>query len=150
VSTSGPFSDFTGYDRILLLLSGSGLKLTFPTNTWTLQLPLIEQVQFRGETPCHCDLLGADPVSDWNFIWRRDRGTALVYLHPRFDPNPFHASLIYSPHGRAQVVARAVETAEEFLLDKGDAMVVDTIENDFLFEVVQSEGDIIVAEWTPI
>jgi hypothetical protein len=31
VSSSGPFSDFTGYDRILLFLSGSGLKLTFPT-----------------------------------------------------------------------------------------------------------------------
>jgi environmental stress-induced protein Ves len=45
VTTSGPFSDFTGYDRILLLLSGSGLKLTMPTNiTWTLQIPVIEQV----------------------------------------------------------------------------------------------------------
>ena len=133
VSSSGPFSDFTGYDRILLFLSGSGLKLTFPTITWTLQLPLIEQVHFRGETPCHCDLLGTDPVSDWNFIWRRDRGTALVYLHPRFDPNPFQASVVYSPHGRAQVVARTetVETAEEFLLDKGDALVVDTIENGY-------------------
>ena len=44
MTTSGPFSDFTGYDRILLLLSGSGLKLTLPTMTWTLQIPLIEQV----------------------------------------------------------------------------------------------------------
>ena len=44
VSTSGPFSEYTGYDRILLFLSGSGLKLTFPTMTWTLQIPLIEQV----------------------------------------------------------------------------------------------------------
>jgi uncharacterized protein len=44
VTISGPFSDFTGYDRILLLLSGSALKLTLPTITWTLQIPLIEQV----------------------------------------------------------------------------------------------------------
>ena len=101
--------------------------------TWTLQIPLVEQVQFRGETTCHCELLGTEPVSDWNFIWRRDRGTALVYLQPRHDPSPFQASVVYSPHGTATVMARSdsKESEENFILGKGDALLVDTIENNY-------------------
>ncbi len=37
-----------------------------------------------------------------------------------------------------------------FVMGKGDALVVDTIENDYEFEVLKSEGDMLVAHWTPI
>ena len=30
IDASGPFSDFTGYDRTLVLLEGGGLSLEFP------------------------------------------------------------------------------------------------------------------------
>ena len=42
------------------------------------------------------------------------------------------------------------ESEEDFVLGKGDALFVDTIENDYYFEVVTSEEDMLVAHWTPI
>ena len=83
VASSGPFSDFTGYDRILLYLAGGGLRLHFTKTDQviTLNSPLTQQHRFAGEEPCHCELVDpSHPVSDWNFIWRRDRGVGDIRI----------------------------------------------------------------------
>lgn len=76
---AGPFSEFPGIDRILVLLTGDGVHLRFGTGQpITLSQPL-DHIRFTGETPVHASLFGG-PTSDLNLMWRRDRFTANVAI----------------------------------------------------------------------
>lgn len=76
VSAPGPFSRFDGIDRILVLLTGDGMDLEFPSGTVALRPPY-GHLRFAGE-----DDVSATPVSgpttDLNLMWRRDRWDADV------------------------------------------------------------------------
>ena len=77
VDTSGPFSDFSGYDRTLLLLEGAGLTLNNPNG---LSIPLnssLDCAHFKGE-----DLIDASlhdgPIKDFNVMTLRSVCTSSV------------------------------------------------------------------------
>ena len=72
VASSGPFSCFTGYDRILFLLQGDeGIILNFKDRTVILDKQL-SMVKFMGEEPCQADI--SKPITDWNWMTLRSEG----------------------------------------------------------------------------
>ncbi|HCH33650.1 MAG TPA: hypothetical protein DE045_11970 [Oceanospirillaceae bacterium] len=77
VSQDGAFSDFSGYDRCLILERGDGLTLSdHQGQHWHLQQPL-DAAYFKGE-----DLINArldnGPIRDFNIMTRRADCTAKV------------------------------------------------------------------------
>ena len=70
VERSGPFSDFSGFDRHLMLLSGGGMNLEFAPkakDAFTRSLRLHEPVSFDGAWPCVSTVEGA-PLTDFNLM----------------------------------------------------------------------------------
>jgi len=71
VATNGPFSEFAGFDRILVLLSGAGMVLRFAdAPDVTLSEPL-QHHRFAGEAVVNAALVSG-PTTDLNLFWRRD------------------------------------------------------------------------------
>lgn len=71
VERDGPFSDFSGFDRILVLLEGPGFTLSFEDRDHILARPL-EPFAFDGGAPCTARIRGG-PSLDWNWMVARDR-----------------------------------------------------------------------------
>jgi environmental stress-induced protein Ves len=86
VTTDGPFSDFPGIDRILLLLSGAGLKLAFADREAVLDAPYAS-AQFAGDETVFCTLLNG-PCQDFNIMVNRAWASAKIAIAR----SPFSAS----------------------------------------------------------
>jgi uncharacterized protein len=72
VAADGPFSTFTGVDRTLAVLDGSGLKLTFPDGDARLLTRTSPPLPFPADAPVDSMLLGRG-ITDLNVMTRRDR-----------------------------------------------------------------------------
>lgn len=64
---SGPFSDFTGYSRTMVLLAGEGLTLRAPGGGSTVLSAPGQLIQFDGATSMQCELTGG-PCTDLNLM----------------------------------------------------------------------------------
>lgn len=105
----GPFSDYTGYDRVQVLVAGSGLVLDTPQGEIDVRQPF-RPVRFAGETPI-TSRLEAGPVEVVNLIGLRaqvkidiavlDEGHTL-HLEPG-------THIAYNPHGMTAVAAQGDE-----------------------------------------
>ncbi len=105
----GPFSDYTGFDRVQVLVSGSGLVLDTPTGEIDVRQPF-RPVRFTGETKI-VSRLEAGPVEVVNLIGARakvkvdiailDEDRTLI-LQPG-------THIAYSPHGDATVAVQGAE-----------------------------------------
>ena len=71
ITTAGPFSDYTGFDRLQVLVAGSGLVLQTPSGEIDVRRPF-QPVRFAGETPIVSCLEGG-PVEVVNLIGQRSR-----------------------------------------------------------------------------
>jgi environmental stress-induced protein Ves len=71
ITVAGPFSDYTGFDRMQVLVAGSGLVLQTPAGDIDVRRPF-EPVRFAGETPI-VSRLEAGPVEVVNLIGDRSR-----------------------------------------------------------------------------
>jgi environmental stress-induced protein Ves len=67
IDSSGPFSDFAGYSRSMVLLRGAGLTLKFGNGEQRDLRRTGDSVEFDGAMPTHCDLLQG-PCVDLNFM----------------------------------------------------------------------------------
>jgi environmental stress-induced protein Ves len=67
VQRSGPFSDFTGYRRIITLLEGRGIALTFDRAPPVVLDRVYRAIAFDGGWRTECRLLDG-PVRDMNLI----------------------------------------------------------------------------------
>lgn len=67
VDTDGPFSHFAGYDRILVLMTGQGLRLSHGNGTEHCLSNVYDMACFPGDLATHATLIGG-PVSDFNVI----------------------------------------------------------------------------------
>jgi uncharacterized protein len=86
IDASGPFSDFAGYRRIMVLLQGRGLMLKFDGGENCLLQKIGDSAQFDGAVSTHCDLLDG-PCVDLNFMVSKSvRSDARVL---RLDKNLF-------------------------------------------------------------
>ena len=71
ISQSGPFSVFPGIDRVITLLEGGGMQLTFSDGeSHALTTPLLPY-RFRGEQIVNAQLAGT-ASQDFNLMLRRD------------------------------------------------------------------------------
>ncbi len=69
ITAPGPFSDYTGFDRVQVLVAGRGLVLETPNGEIDVRQPL-QPVRFAGETPIK-SRLEAGPVEVVNLIGSR-------------------------------------------------------------------------------
>jgi environmental stress-induced protein Ves len=69
IVASGPFSDYRGFDRVQVLVAGSGLVLQTPDGEIDVREPF-RPVRFAGETPI-VSRLESGPVEVVNLIGRR-------------------------------------------------------------------------------
>lgn len=104
VDRSGPFSDFTGYERTIMLLSGDGMELAFDQAPGAhIDRPEVPFV-FDGGWKAHCTLLGG-PVKDMNLMVIRESARAtLRVLHLAAEPTMLIAAptaLYYVLRGKA-------------------------------------------------
>jgi uncharacterized protein len=67
IESSGPFSDFAGYSRHMVLLRGLGLTLKFGNGEQCVLRKIGDSVEFDGARPTHCELLHG-PCVDLNFM----------------------------------------------------------------------------------
>jgi environmental stress-induced protein Ves len=67
IDSSGPFSDFTGYDRHMVLLQGHGIALKFDGGEHRALRRVGDWLQFDGGVPVHCELLDG-PCMDLNLM----------------------------------------------------------------------------------
>ena len=71
ITAAGPFSDYTGFDRLQVLVSGSGLVLQTPSGEIDVRRPF-RPVRFDGETPI-VSRLEAGPVEVINLMGERSK-----------------------------------------------------------------------------
>ena len=69
ITAPGPFSDYTGFDRLQVLVAGRGLVLQTPDGEIDVRAPF-QPVRFAGETPI-VSRLEAGPVEVVNLIGER-------------------------------------------------------------------------------
>ena len=70
IDASGPFSDFAGYNRTMVLLKGAGLELEFGNGQQRVLHRVGEMAQFDGALSTHCRLLDG-PCVDFNLMVAR-------------------------------------------------------------------------------
>lgn len=113
VVNNGEFSDFSGYDRILLLLEGNGLTLHSDGREQRLNKPL-QAAQFRGEGPTYATLLNG-PIRDFNVMTQRKYCSARVSSQPTTEPSRTEIDadivLIYAVDAELRVESAAFGTA---------------------------------------
>ena len=67
IEKSGPFSDFAGYRRKMVLLKGAGIELKFSDGQQQRLSQLGDMAEFDGALSTHCNLLGG-PCMDLNLM----------------------------------------------------------------------------------
>ncbi len=78
IERSGPFSDFTGYDRTIVVVSGNGCVLRCDDETITLEA--LRPYAFRGEQVVSADLQHG-PIEALNVMSKRIECTHRVGVH---------------------------------------------------------------------
>ena len=78
IPVPGPFSDYTGYDRVQVLIGGRGLVLDGPAGEIDLRMPF-KVVRYKGEIPL-TSRLEAGPVEVVNLIGLRAKVTVDMTL----------------------------------------------------------------------
>ena len=72
VVKDGPFSQYAGIDRTVVVIAGAGMRLDGDGHS-ALLTGLYEPYTFSGDDAIECTLL-AGPVRDFNLMLRRNRG----------------------------------------------------------------------------
>lgn len=107
VSSDGEFSNFSGYDRTLLLLEGNGLTLLNDGREQRLGEPL-QAARFRGEGPTYARLHDG-PIRDFNIMTQRQHCNAQVTSQPGTAPSQIDIDadilLIYAVDAEVQIDA---------------------------------------------
>jgi environmental stress-induced protein Ves len=110
VTADGPFSDFPGIDRFLLLLSGAGLKLTFANREAVLDAPYAS-AEFAGDEPVFCRLLNG-PCQDFNVMVNRARASAKTAIfNSPFSGHAAARTLLHVLRGAPVLQFEGVETS---------------------------------------
>lgn len=107
IAESGPFSDFSGYRRHMLLLRGQGVELRFASGERRLLREVGDLVEFDGGLRTDCELL-AGPCTDLNLMTAPPIaavGARVLDVHEPLElgHRTGDISLIFCMHGALQV-----------------------------------------------
>ncbi len=145
IDTDCAFSAFPGYDRVLVLLAGNGMRLAFDDGTNTELAPPHGRMGFAGELSVQCHLIDG-PTADFNAIVRRDRCTMQVYHRPLVGSMVFFAEAgvswaIHLISGRATVKS----AGESVGMNAGDTTLLDGAPgNDAARSILDGGGDVLL------
>lgn len=144
VEQSGPFSDFAGYERTLMLLSGDGMELAFDKAPSMRIDRREEPFVFDGGWKTHCRLLGG-PVEDMNLMVDRDRARATLRVRAlKAEPT----MLLATPHALYYVLrgsaAFGILGLDE-VLARGELLRIDDAEG-FPIPANAAEADTAIVE----
>ena len=117
ITQAGPFSDYTGFDRLQVLIAGRGLVLQTPAGEIDVRRPF-QPVRFAGETPI-VSRLEAGPVEVINLMGERHRVALDLTVLEAGRSRPLGPGLhiAYCPAGRA--VLRVAGETHELQSDRG-------------------------------
>jgi uncharacterized protein len=131
IDASGPFSDFAGYNRKMVLLRGSGVRLTFGDGRRSVLGDVGELVEFGGALAVDCELLNG-PCTDLNLIVS-DRMSARAWVDRLAEPRALDPSsdtlLIFPLSGMVSFedesgAAMSIEPWDLGVLSPGDRGVI--------------------------
>jgi environmental stress-induced protein Ves len=140
-----PFSAFPGCDRVLVLLTGNGMRLEFADGTQSDLTPPHGRIAFAGELAVQCQLLDG-PTTDFNAIVRRDRCTMQVFHRPLVGSMVFFAEAgvswaIHLMAGRATIKSADAKSS----LDAGDTVLLDNLAGDIAARsILDGGGDVLL------
>ncbi len=80
VAEAGPFSAFTGYERLIAVVEGAGMRLTVDGVPATVT-SRADPFRFSGDAVVDCALLDG-PIRDFNLIFDRERADARLDILP--------------------------------------------------------------------
>jgi environmental stress-induced protein Ves len=122
IDSSGPFSDFAGYSRSMVLLRGLGLTLKFRNGEQRVLQKIGDSAVFDGAMPTHCELLQG-PCVDLNFMASKSlRADARII---RLDQSPMalaapESALIFSVEAPLLLDGAAGDAGEPVGLEPWD------------------------------
>jgi environmental stress-induced protein Ves len=125
VAQSGPFSDFSGYDRAIMLVEGAGFNLTFDQAPAQSVARCFDPVRFDGAWQTDCTLIDG-PVRDFNLIVRH--GTpALLEVHrllPGAEPlTTAELMILHLFHGQVSACGSHLAAGETLRIDGADSPI---------------------------
>jgi uncharacterized protein len=118
IDASGPFSDFAGYARTMVLLRGSGLALNLSDGTQRLMRAAGDLAQFNGELGVKCALLNG-PCVDLNLMTAHAMGPVQVRVER------LAGSLPYSVRQGESLVVFPIDTPLQIHPNDGNAAILE-------------------------
>lgn len=124
VEQFGDFSDFSGYERTIMLLAGNGMELVFDGNATRRINALYRPFVFDGSCKTYCRLLDG-PVTDMNLIVDRGRATGVMSVLPVDTTErveiAFPWVVLYCLNGAVSITA----AGRDHRLDRGESFRID-------------------------
>lgn len=126
VARSGPFSDFAGYLRNIMLVEGAGFTLEFEGQTAQPLTRTFQPFCFDGAWRTHCTLVDG-PVKDFNLIARQGSAALLDVL--RLVPGsesvpPARTMVLHLFRGQVSVLGRDLAAGDSLRIDAAEAPIV--------------------------
>lgn len=123
VTSDGPFSNFLGIDRVILLLEGNGFILKINNNIEKKIMEKFEPFCFNGEENINCELING-AIRDFNFMTRRSDVKALfrvIHLDEEVEIQLDRSPKVVLFVAKGQV--SAIIKKEEYHLDEGYTLI---------------------------
>jgi environmental stress-induced protein Ves len=118
IDASGPFSDFAGYARTMVLLRGSGVALKLSDGTQRIMRAAGDLAQFNGALGVKCELLNG-PCVDLNLMTSHAMGPAQVRVER------LRGSLSYAARKDESLVVFPIDAALQIHPSGGNAAVLE-------------------------
>jgi len=120
VAQSGPFSDFSGYDRTIMLIEGAGFTLDFESAPSKRLDGLYEPFAFDGGWKTYCTLIDG-AIRDFNLMAAREAGPAELTV-ARLDRDGVSVAaartvVFHTFHGDAAVSGRPLSAGDTLRID---------------------------------
>ena len=126
VGQSGPFSDFAGYDRTIMLIEGAGFTLEFDSADKKILNHRFEPFAFAGEWRTDCKLIDG-PIRDFNLIARKGTPAVLEALHLARGPSQVAAAetvIIHLFQGEVDACGESLGAGDTLRIDQQGGPIV--------------------------
>jgi environmental stress-induced protein Ves len=139
IETSGPFSDFAGYARTMVLLRGAGIALKLSDGTRRDLRAVGDLAQFDGALGVECELLSG-PCVDLNLM----TSNAMAPVRARIER--LRGPLSYALRTDESMLVFPIDAAVEIQPDGADAIVLEPWDLAALGGAIASSGRIACRE----
>lgn len=140
VPEDGPFSDFSGYDRTLVLIEGTKLGLDFGSGRAARLEAPYAHASFAGDWPTVATLAGG-PVADLNIMTDRARAKhKFTLLTASTGQSAKSEAGTIIVHALSAASVATLESGEKIALNAGDTLVIERDGNTPLTVTVTSDA----------